>query len=99
MDLNLKDVWLEMGGHSDTGDADANSGERVERGDIRWRFGDGILTLHGTILVVMIPRGKRTGGKPSSEPLGLETHPDKTSEPVHDLMEIATRLVHQRIDR
>jgi hypothetical protein len=32
--LNLENIRLEVGGHRDPGDSDADSGERIERGDV-----------------------------------------------------------------
>ena len=74
MDLNLEDVWLEMGCHRDAGDADTDSREGVERGDIRGRFDNGVLSSRGTVLVVLVLRGERPCSEPTPNRLRLETH-------------------------
>lgn len=86
MDLNLEDTWLETGCHREARDADADNGERTERGNVHGRFRSGILTSRGMVLVVLVLGGKRTQSEPSPHRLEFETHSGQTSKPEHNLM-------------
>ena len=74
MDLNPEGVGSEMGCHRDAHDSDADSGEGIQRGDIRGRFGNGILSSRGALLVVLVLGGERAHSEPSPNPLRFETH-------------------------